>query len=127
VYWFAWDSKTDASLYNDTTGQSTPAATAFEQVNTWTVGATISQACSATGTVWTCGFTRSSPSGYKAIAVWDAGQDCTTSSCPTTTFTVPAGGYIEFRDITGSVTSLKGGSTVPIGAQPILLETAALP
>ncbi len=125
VYWFAWDSKTTSSLYNDTTGQWTPAATAYQQVNAWSVGATVSQACKASGTVWTCGFTRSG--GYSALAVWDAGQDCTSSSCPTTTFTVPASGYIEYRDLAGNVTSLNGASSVQIGAKPILLETAALP
>ncbi|MFZ0732889.1 MAG: hypothetical protein WAM79_11240 [Candidatus Sulfotelmatobacter sp.] len=126
VYWFAWDSKTDSSLYNDTTGQTTPAATAYQQVNTWTVGATVSKTCSATGTVWTCGFSRSG--GYSALAVWDAGQDCTTSNCPTTTFTVPAGGYTEYLDVAGDpATTLNGASSVQIGAKPILLETGPIP
>lgn len=126
VYWFAWDSKTDSSLYNDTTGQTTPAATAYQQVNTWLVGATVSKACSASGTVWTCGFTRSG--GYAALAVWDAGQDCTTSNCPTTTFTVPAGGYTQYLDVAGDPpTALNGATTVQIGAKPILLETGAIP
>ncbi len=125
VYWFAWDSKTDASLYNDTNGQATVAATAYGEVNQWTVGATVSKACSAAGSVWTCGFTR--PGGYAALAVWDAGQDCTASSCPTTTFPVPSGGYIEYRDVAGNVTPLSGATTVQIGAKPILLETSGLP
>lgn len=127
VYWFAWDSNKLSSLYNDSSGQATLAATADGEVNAWTNGATVSQACSATSgssTVWTCGFTRSG--GYSALAVWDTSQDCTTSSCPTTTFTVPAGGYIEYRDVAGNVTSLNGASSVPIGAKPILLETSAL-
>jgi hypothetical protein len=125
VYWYAWDSKRLSSLYNDTTGQATLAATAYSEVNQWTVGATLSRACSATGTVWTCGFTR--PGGYAALAVWDAGQDCTASSCPTTTFPVPAGGYIEYRDMAGNVTQLGTATSVQIGAKPILLETAPLP
>ena len=125
VYWFAWDSKTLSSLYDDETGQSTLAATAYQQVNLWSVGATVSQACSATGTVWSCGFTRSG--GYKALAVWDASQDCTTTSCPTTTFTVPSGGYTQYQDVAGNVTSLNGATSVQIGAQPILLETGSLP
>jgi polysaccharide biosynthesis protein PslG len=125
VYWFAWDSKSDGSLYNDTTGQIVPAATAYGEVNQWTVGATMNNACSATGTVWTCGFTR--PSGYSALAVWDAGQDCTASSCPTTTFTVPGGGYIEYRDVAGNVTTLGTATSVQIGAKPILLENQQLP
>jgi len=125
VYWFAWDSKTAASLYNVTTSQATPAATAYGEVNQWTVGATVSKACSASGAVWTCGFTR--PGGYAALAVWDASQDCTASSCPTTTYTVPSGGYIEYSDVAGNVTPLSGASSVQIGAKPILLETSGLP
>jgi len=125
VYWFAWDSKTEASLYNDTTAQASPAATAYGEVNAWTVGATVNKACSASGTVWACGFAR--PGGYAALAVWDAGQDCTAASCPTTTFLVPSGGYVEYRDVAGNVTPFGTGTSVPIGAQPILLETASLP
>jgi hypothetical protein len=124
VYWFAWDSKTDSSLYDDSTGQTTPAATAYAEVNQWTQGATVSQACTAKGTVWTCGFTRSG--GYSAVAVWDAGQDCTTSSCPTPT-AFPATGYVDYHDVAGNVTQLNGASSVQVGAQPILLETAPLP
>jgi hypothetical protein len=126
VYWFAWDSKTDSSLYDVTPpGQVTIAATAYGEVYKWTDGATVGQACTASGTVWTCGFTR--PGGYLAKAVWDASQDCTASSCPTTTFTVPAG-YIYYRDVgDDNETSLDGATTVQIGAKPILLETAPLP
>jgi hypothetical protein len=124
VYWYAWDSKRLSSLYNDTTGQATLAATAYGEVNKWTVGATLSKACGAAGTVWTCGFTR--PGGYAAVAVWDASQDCTASSCPTPT-AFPAGGYLEYRDVAGNVTSLGTATSVQIGAKPILLETAPLP
>jgi hypothetical protein len=124
VYWFAWDSKNAASLYNDVTGDATLAATAYGEVYKWSVGATVSKACSTSGTVWTCGFTR--PGGYAALAVWDASQDCTASSCPTPT-AFPAAGYIDYRDVGGNITSLNGATTVQIGARPILLETAPLP
>lgn len=124
VYWYLWDAPIDGSLYNDSAGGATKAATAYGEVLNWSVGATVSKACSANGTVWTCGFTRPS---YAALAVWDAGQDCTSSSCPTTTFAVPSGGYIEYRDVAGNVNSLNGAASVQIGAKPILLETAPLP
>ncbi len=39
----------------------------------------------------------------------------------------PSGGYTEYRDVTGNVTSLNGVAAVQIGAQPIPLETAPLP
>jgi hypothetical protein len=110
-------------LYSDTNNQATKAATAYGEIVKWSVGATVSKACSANGTVWTCGFSRPS---YTATVVWDAGQDCTASSCPTTTFNVPSGGYVEYRDVAGNVTSLNGAPTVQIGAKPILLETGPI-
>jgi hypothetical protein len=125
VFWYAWDSKRLASLYNVTDGHATKAATAYGQVNAWTNGATVSAPCTESGTVWSCGYARSG--GYAALAVWDASQDCTSSSCPTTAFNVPTGGYTEFRDVAGNVTALNGATTVQIAAKPILLETGALP
>ena len=125
VYWYAWDSKKLASLYNDVTKTTTKAATAYAEVNKWSVGATLSAPCTAVGTVWTCGFKRAN--GYLGLAVWDAGKDCTSSSCPTSSFTIPGGAaYTEYRDVAGNVTSLVGGA-VQIGAKPILLETGPLP
>ena len=87
------------------------------------VGATLSTPCTVKGTVWTCGLTRGS---YSALAVWDASQDCVNGSCPTTVFNPTDGvGYTLYRDLTGKETSLS--SAFPIGAKPILLETATLP
>lgn len=123
VYWYLWDSGAVGALYSDTNNQATKAATAYGEIVKWSVGAAVSKACSANGTVWTCGFSRPS---YTATVVWDAGQDCTASSCPTTTFNVPSGGYVEYRDVAGNVTSLNGAPTVQIGAKPILLETGPI-
>lgn len=125
VYWYLWDSPTNGSLYNGATGQVSDAGNAYGVVNHWTVGATVGSACSASGTIWSCAYTR--PGGYAALAVWDASQDCTTSNCPTTTFTVPGGvSYTEYRDVQDNVTPLNGASTVPVGAKPILLETGPI-
>ena len=85
----------------------------------------MSAPCTAVGTVWTCGFKRAN--GYLALAVWDAGKDCTSTSCPTSSFTIPGGtNYTEYRDVAGNVTSLIG-DLVQVGAKPILLETGPLP
>lgn len=123
-YWYRWDSTQDytGALWTASSG-TIEAANAWEEISKWMVGATLGTACSVQGTVWTCGFTRS---GYQALAVWDASQDCLKGTCATTAFTVPAGGYIEYRDLTDTVTTISGG-TVPIGAKPILLETTQLP
>jgi len=125
VYWYRWDaaSSSGGALWTPS-GGPTPAAVAYGEVSKWIVGATLSSPCTPNGTVWSCTFTRSN--GYKAVAVWDASQDCTSSNCPATLFTVPSGGYTLSRDVTGKETSVSG-SSVSIGAKPILLETSTLP
>jgi hypothetical protein len=130
VYWYRWDnpSPTGGSLWNPVTGIS-KAGTAYGQIYEWLAGAMLSSPCSVNGTVWTCTYTRSS--GYRAIAVWDGdtSTSCYTAGTPAcSTFTIPGGAtYTEYRDVAGNVTSLKGGTSVPISAKPILLETGPLP
>jgi hypothetical protein len=124
-YWYRWDS-TDAyagALWSSS-GGAIEAVSAWNEVSKWMVGATLSTPCTLSGTVWTCGFTRS---GYQALAVWDAAQDCVSGACSTSTYTIPAGvTYTMYRDLTGVETNVSGGSVL-IGAKPILLETGALP
>lgn len=128
VYWYQWDSPSAGSLWSPS-GGPTKAATAYADVYNWITGATLANACSKNGTVWTCAYTR--PNGYQALAVWDANTavTCYTALAPDcSTFTIPSGTtYIEYRDLFGAVTALNGSSTVPIGSKPILLETAPVP
>jgi len=125
VYWYRWDgvNQEDGALWNIGSG-ITKGGTAYGDTYKWISGATVSQACTPNGSVWSCGLTR--PGGYKALAIWDASQDCSSSSCPTPSFSVPAGGYTLYRDVTGKESSISGG-TVPLGGKPILLENAPLP
>jgi hypothetical protein len=46
---------------------------------------------------------------------------CTNAACGTTTFTIPAGFTSDWQDLSGNKTPL-AGSTVTIGAKPILIE-----
>ncbi len=131
VYWYAWDASGTMWSETSTSGCTTPDANgigftcksglAFAQVQNWLVGTTLSQACSANGTVWTCGLTK--PDGYQALAVWDTAQSCTNGLCTTSTFTFTpvSPNYIHRRDVYGVVTAISG-RTVPIGYKPILLE-----
>jgi hypothetical protein len=131
VYWYAWDASGTMWSETSTSGCTTPDASgigftcksglAFAQVQNWLVGATLSQACSANGTVWTCGLTK--PGGYQALAVWDTAQSCSNGLCTTSTFTFTpvSPNYIHRRDVYGAVTAISG-RTVPIGYKPILLE-----
>jgi len=131
VYWYSWDASGTLWSITSTGGCTTPDASglgftcksglAFAQVENWLVGATLSQACSVTGTVWTCGLTK--PGGYQALAVWDTAQSCSSGTCATSTFsfTPVIPNYIHRRDIYGTVTPISG-RMVPIGYKPILLE-----
>jgi hypothetical protein len=128
VYWYRWDSPSDVSLWITPSGPISEAGTAYGEVSRWIVGATLSGACTPNQAVWSCKLTRSSPSGYQALAVWDTSQDCLAGKCTTSNFAIPAGAtYTEYRDVAGNVTNIGGVATVPIGAKPILLETAPLP
>jgi hypothetical protein len=125
VYWYAWDTTSnDLALWSPT--DTTLAATAYGEVYKWINGATLSSPCSANGTVYSCTYTR--PNGYTALAVWDSNTDasCYTNGTPTcSTFTIPSQ-YKLYRDISGTETDVPG-STIPLSAKPILLETIALP
>jgi hypothetical protein len=126
VYWYRWDATSTygGALWTPSAGP-TEAATAWTEVSKWINGATLSTACSANGSVWSCGFIR--PGGYLALAVWDAGQDCQNGVCKTKDYTVPAG-FTQYLDLTGkSTTTTSAGSTIQIGAKPILLENGILP
>ncbi len=125
VYWYAWDTTpTDIALWSPT--DTTPAAIAYGEVYKWINGATLSSPCSSNGTVYTCALTR--PNGYTALAVWDSSTNssCYTTGTPTcSTFTIPSQ-YKLYRDLSGNETGVPG-STIPLSAKPILLETGALP
>jgi hypothetical protein len=108
-YWYAYD--TCGPLTNQpATSTLKPIGIAYGHVESWMVGATMSPLCSAKGTVWTCGFTRSSPSGYLAMAVWD--------TAGTSTY-VPSNHYTKYQDLNGNVGSISG--SVTISQKPILL------
>ncbi len=110
--WYAWDSASWGTLWDSVNGAH-PAATAYQQVHNWMVGATMNAQCSvASDSTWTCGFTRSG--GYQAQAVWN--------TATTKAFT-PASIYTQYRDLSGKTVAIPSGSSVAIGAKPILLET----
>ena len=128
VYWYRWDATQTygGALWTKSAGP-TEAASAWSEVEKWIVGNTLISACTPNAggnpSAWSCGLINGT---WKGLAVWDAGQDCTSGSCPTSSFTVPAGGYTQYLDLAGNTNTVSGG-TVPIGAKPILLENGTLP
>jgi len=125
IYWYRWDATSafGGALWTQSAG-ITEAGNAWQEVSKWIVGATLSNACAPNGSVWSCGFTR--PGGYQALAVWDAGKDCSNGTCGTSNYTVPSG-YSQYLDLTGNLTTSGAGSTIQIGAKPVLLENGTLP
>lgn len=128
LYWYGWDFSQRGTLWqpNTSTGCTTannggyicPAGIAYGQVYSWVEGAVL-EACSNQGTIWTCTLARSG--GYLAQAMWDSSQTCSNGVCETTAYPVPAQ-FVQYRDLNGNVVSLTGLSTIPLGAEPILLE-----
>jgi polysaccharide biosynthesis protein PslG len=122
-YWFSWNDTGLGTLWipnpNDPGAPGTllEPGVAYQQVYNWMVGATMNPACSVNGTIWTCGFTRSN--GYVAQAVWDTSQTCSKSICTTVNYAVDPQ-FIKYLTVTGGTVTVKG-TTVPIGAKPILL------
>lgn len=117
-YWFQYGAYNIGTLWTSTGGDN-EAATAYGVVYGWLVGSTLTQPCSANGNVWTCGFTRSN--GAQALAVWDSSQTCKNGSCTSSSYTTSSA-YNQYVDLTGNVHAITPGSTIQIGAKPILLE-----
>jgi hypothetical protein len=110
-YWYAYDNTVWGTLGSGQTLNS--AGIAYREVSNWMVGASGGQ-CSSAGNIWTCDFTRTSPSGYNAKAVW--------YTAGTLSFTVPAG-FTTGRDLSGNTFTVSGGQSIQIDGFPVLLES----
>jgi N-acetylglucosamine-6-sulfatase len=115
--WFAWAPPAFGwGDIEDASGNPTAAGAAYREVYHWLVGATMAQPCSgdSSGT-WTCSLTR--PGGYVGKVVWNTKGSATFALGP---------GYAQMRDVKGATTPLLAGSSIPIGAKPVLVEGSAL-
>jgi hypothetical protein len=127
-YWYGWDFTNRGTMWQLTssTGCTTPnnggyiclSGIAYAQVYNWMDGAVLS-GCSSAGTIWTCTLAR--PGGYFAQVMWDSSRTCSNGVCQTTPYTPPAQ-FIQYRDLNGNTYTLNGSTTVPLGAEPIILE-----
>ena len=138
-YWYLWDGIGVGTLWDTVNtnlqgcagggipnngGYLCPSGIAYQQVYNWLVGASPSAPCSANGTVWSCGYTRGG--GYHALAVWDASKTCSNGVCATSIYS-PDSQFVQYRDLAGGTKSVASGSTIQIGAKPVLLETGNVP
>lgn len=104
------------------TGSLCKSAVAFGETVKWMVGAVMSEPCRKTGPgdVWACGFKRSDPANYHALAIWDAGKTCSQGKCETRDLSVDKQ-YLHYRDLEGKTFPIANHS-VPVGYKPVLLE-----
>ena len=123
-YWYQWNNRVDGALWSpDPHNHRLPGTLlkpgiAYAQLNKWLVGAKLSSACAARGTVWTCKLSRTG--GYQAEAIWDTAESCNNGSCGTVEYIVDPT-YKQYRTIDGKTFTIKY-SKVPIGIKPILVE-----
>jgi hypothetical protein len=100
-------------LWDPVKNQASAASTAYVQVYSWMVGATLVHPCSrdANGN-WSCVFTRN---GNQTEALWN--------SDTATSVSVPSQ-FVQYRDLLGETHPITNG-TVAVGNEPILLTAAA--
>ncbi len=137
TYYFDWDINEQEALWSDSLtdclGSGTPnnigflceTGIAYQQVESWLTGNTVTTPCSGPATppggIWTCGIKKAD--GTQALAVWDSSQTCLNGICPATTSYTYNGPFTSYLTLTGGNTSAAlGGSTVLVGLQPILLS-----
>jgi hypothetical protein len=109
--WYAYSSSSFGAIPPGSTE-----VTAYAQVQKWMLGAVEQNCTQYENSNWICSFTRISPSGYQAQAVWNA-----TGSG---TYVVPKG-ITQYRDVLGNITLTSAGAYVPLTISPLLFETAS--
>jgi hypothetical protein len=136
AYYFDWDITEQEALWSDTLADCLNVGTtndggylcetgaAYQQVENWLSGNTVTQPCSgpmppAVG-VWTCSITKSN--GAQALAIWDSSQTCSAGNCTTSTYNY-SGSYTQFFTLTNvSGSNVLSGNSVQVGVKPILLS-----
>jgi hypothetical protein len=128
--WFAWDNQGWGTFWNpqgksgctQSAGCITRAGIAYQQTNSWLVGATLGS-CTVNGSVTTCPLSRAG--GYQAEMVWVnttlascSGQP-STPVCGSTSYSVPSQ-FITKCDLTGVCQPAQAVEI--IGAKPLLLQ-----
>ena len=108
--WYTWGHSSSGTI-ETLQGEPTEAGLAYDVVWGWLVGTTPSP-CTNAGNIWSCAM-------EKNLVVWDASQTCSNGVCTTSAYT-PPNGYVQYVDLTGTVTAING--TIQLGVKPILME-----
>ena len=143
--WFGWEFEKSTGVFwgSDAANGSSPcpagtaaacltnAGKAYVNVQHWLVSSTPTAPCSYNTTthIWTCNFTRTSPSGYKSQAVWTDSPSCA-SGCTYNSGNGFPSYAVYYRTLTSVPSSgdikLSPAGSATIGFTPILLENVKL-
>lgn len=112
VVWYAYDNNGPWGRLIGATPALSAAGVAYGETYKWTVGATLTKACSIDGNgTWVCSLMR--PGGYQGEIVWNSTKNLSSYAVPDT--------MAEYRDLAGNSNRIANG-VVPVGNSPILIE-----
>jgi hypothetical protein len=112
--WYTYDavSGNNYGLISPSTNQ----LTTYQEMQKWMTSA-VETSCQQFGNSnWSCNFTRSSPTGYQAYAVWN--------STGSGSYTVPAG-VVQYRNVLNTITTTTPGTVISLTTSPLLFETVS--
>jgi hypothetical protein len=108
--WYTWD---------ELSAQPASVSAAYQQTHNWLADATLSTPCSANGSVWSCGISKS---GTEYLIMWDNSQSCTGNTCTTSSQDVGSQWQL-YQNITSAAGAVGiSGHVVPVGIIPVVLQ-----
>ncbi len=116
LYWYSYNNPELGTLWradpsdSSRPGSLTKGGNTYRELYNWLVGSTMTQACSADGSTWTCNLTR--PDGHPAMIVWNVGGEKNLNL---------KGSFKKMRDLDGGSSAVAG--PVKVGPRPVLLES----
>ncbi len=91
----------------------------YQQTYNWLSASSLTTPCTANGTIWSCGITKS---GAQYLIMWDTAQSCSAGSCSTPNEPVGTE-WSTYQDMTTASTPLSiSGNTIPLGVKPVVLH-----
>jgi hypothetical protein len=113
-YYYAYDYDNVGQLWSGSGTGINGTGVAYNELRKWLVGSTLQGPIAQSGTVWTGYWTRTFPSGYQAMSVWNTAGN--------SEFTVPAG-YNSYRNLAGVSSPIPYDRKVTIGVSPLWFES----
>jgi hypothetical protein len=118
-FWLTnWSLGISGNAWYSEKGTPDQANVSLNQTISWMAGATLTSACAATGTVYSCGIQNG---GKDYQIMWDSSQSCSGGSCTTKSENVDSK-WTTFQDMTTASTAAPiANHAVLLGIKPIVL------